>query len=536
MDERAASDGFEFFVATMPPTSRQRRLALAVVALLVIEFGAVAPFATTPLLRIDSFIPAVLAIVFVTDLITAVLLFGQFSMSGSRALLVLANGYFFSAVIVIPHALTYPGAFVPTGLLGAGVQSTAWLNVFWHFGFAVAVASYACLTDGKRTKDAIQPSARPAVYWSVTIVISVVCVLTWGVTAGENVMPRLFLDQTSLAPLAHYITGIIVLTSVLALLFVWIRGTSILDLWLIVAVCALIAEMAMVSLFLRGRFSLGFYSIRVFSVVVSTVVLIVLLSETMRLYARLSIANSKLQRERESRLMNQEAVVAAIAHEVRQPLTGIASQSAAARRFLGRTPPNIGRAQSTLDEIELASFRANEVFESIRALFRNADQEQRPIDLNELTRGALQALRRELEDHRIAISMQLTPELPLITGHRGQLQQVVLNLVQNSINSLGTVTDGSRILQVITERHGVDAITISVGDSGPGIDPKKLANIFDAFVSTKAKGMGLGLAVSKMIIERHNGQLSAWSDINSGARFRIMLPIKTATSSKSAAL
>ena len=538
MAERKVSDEFEFSVATMPPTLRHRQLALAVVAILLIAFGAVAPFATTPLPRIDGFIPAVLAIIFVTDLATAALLFGQFSIIGSRALLVLANGYLFSALIVVSYTLVFPGAFAPAGLLGAGLQSTPWLYLLWHFGFPVAVVGYAYLKNGKLMKDTIKPSVSFAVHWSVVVVISMVCVLTWGVTAGDKVLPRLVKEGglISIEPLGQYLSGVILLTCVLALLLVWTRRTSVLDLWLMVAICALIADLTMVTLSLTARFSLGFYSIRVFSVVVSTVVLVVLLSETTRLYARLSIANSKLQRERESKLANLEAVVAAIAHEVRQPLTGIASQAAAGRRFIGRALPDIHRVKSIFDEIERASFHADEVFDSIRTLFRNGGQEQRPVDVNELALGALQLLRRELEDHRITTSMQLISELPPVTGHKGQLQEVILNLVQNSIDAMAPMTHGSRVLRITTERHGLDAIAISVEDSGPGIDPQKKSSIFDPFVTTKAKGMGLGLAICQMIIERHGGQLSASSDVNSGARFQIILPIETAAHSLSAAL
>ena len=129
----------------MPPTARQRHFALVVVVLVIMIVGVAAPFAARQLPRIDSFIPILLAIICVTDLVTAVLLFNQSSIVGSSALLVLAGGYLFSALIVIPHALTFPGAFVPKGLLGAGVQSSAWLNVSWHFGFLAAVAGYAGL-------------------------------------------------------------------------------------------------------------------------------------------------------------------------------------------------------------------------------------------------------------------------------------------------------------------------------------------------------------------------------------------------------
>ena len=135
-----------------------------------------------------------MAIVFVTDLVTAVLLFGQFSATGSRALLVLASGYLFSSLIAIPFALTFPGAFAPTGLLGAGSQSAAWLSVSYRFGFSAATVGYALLISGKHTKDSIELSPRPAIFWSVAIVIIVVCALTSAVTAGHDFMPRLFCE------------------------------------------------------------------------------------------------------------------------------------------------------------------------------------------------------------------------------------------------------------------------------------------------------------------------------------------------------
>ena len=190
MAERAVGDGFEYSVATLPPTPRQRRLAFAVVVVTLAAYAAVLPFSGTPLPRIDNFVPTVMAIVFVTDLVTAVLLFGQFSATGSRALLMLAGGYLFSSLIVIPYVPTFPGAFAPAGLLGAGPQSAAWLNVFSRFGLAVATIGYALLASGKPTKDSIEPSPRLAIFWSVAIVIVLVCALTAAVTAGHDFMPR----------------------------------------------------------------------------------------------------------------------------------------------------------------------------------------------------------------------------------------------------------------------------------------------------------------------------------------------------------
>jgi signal transduction histidine kinase len=527
--EPTGRDHFEFSIATTPPTLRQRQLALATTAVLLVGFGTTVPFATTQLVRVDSFVPVVEAIILVTDLTTAVLLFGQYTILSWRELLVLANGYLFSALIVIPHALTFPGAFAPKGFLGAGLQSTPWLYSFWHFGFSASVAGYACLKSGSHQKSWVQSSVRSAISWSVMFVVGLVCLLTWSVTSGEAYLPRLVLNEVSFSPLAGYVTGISLATSVVALALLWIRRSSLLDLWLTVAILATVAEQAVVSLFIASRFSLGFYTSRVFSVVVSTIVLVVLLSEMTRVYARLSRANRTLQHERENKLANLETVVAAIAHEVRQPLGSIAANSAVAQELLTRVAqgPTVDNVQDILSAVERDSFRANEIFENIRALFRSAGQEKQLIDVNTLALDALQMLHGELRNNGIVILTQLASESPLVTGHRGQLQEVLVNLVQNSIEAMGTMTDRSRVLRIQTEQRRPNTVTILVEDSGPGIDPKKMEGIFDPFVTTKAKGLGLGLALCRMIIEQHGGQLSALSDAMSGAKFQISLPIGT---------
>ena len=140
---------FGFSVVTARPTLRERQLALAVVGMILVGSAAVAPFADMPLVRLDSFIPSIQIIVSITSIISAVLLFGQFSIFRLRALSVLASGYLFVALIVISHILTFPGAFSATGLLGAGAQTAAWLYFFWHFGFPVAVVGFGLLKEAK---------------------------------------------------------------------------------------------------------------------------------------------------------------------------------------------------------------------------------------------------------------------------------------------------------------------------------------------------------------------------------------------------
>jgi two-component system, NtrC family, sensor kinase len=232
-----------------------------------------------------------------------------------------------------------------------------------------------------------------------------------------------------------------------------------------------------------------------------------------------------LQRERDNKLMNLEAMAASIAHEVRQPLSAIATSGNAALRFLGRTPPDHKEVRSSLSRIISNSHRASQVFDNIRALFGKVDKGHELIDMNEIVLEVLHTLRGELKDRVITVRTELTSQLPLVMGHRGQLHEVLLNLVRNAIEAMDAIKDGRRVLQARTERHdGRDEIVVAIEDSGPGIDPEKLDGMFDAFVSTKPQGMGLGLAICRMIIDRHGGQLSASSGKRRGAVFQFILP------------
>jgi signal transduction histidine kinase len=286
----------------------------------------------------------------------------------------------------------------------------------------------------------------------------------------------------------------------------------------------MVAEQALVSFFVHTRFSLGHYSSRVFAVAVSTIVLIALFSETIRLYARLLRANRRLQRERASKLLNAQAAIATTIHQLRQPLAAIGFSSAAAKRLLARTPPDSDEIHRLHENITSATSHANEVLESMRTLFEDADQPHTLVSVNELVAESLRVVQNELEEHRISASTQLAPDLPLVVGHKGQLEEVILNLVHNSIDAMGVSANKRRALWIETKQQGGEGVVISVQDTGPGIAQERIMNVFDAFVTTKPNGRGLGLAIARMIIERHGGQISVRSDPGSGTRFEIALP------------
>jgi signal transduction histidine kinase len=242
-----------------------------------------------------------------------------------------------------------------------------------------------------------------------------------------------------------------------------------------------------------------------------------------------------LKRERENKLLNVEAITASIAHEVRQPLAAIATNCSAALRFFDKAPPDFDEGRAALNRVIADSHRASAVFDSIRALFRRADQGRQPIDLNEIALEVLQSLRGELHSHGVTTQTELASALPLVEGRGNQLQQVFSNLIQNAIEAMDTMADSERVLRLRTERHGPDAIAVAVEDSGPGLDPTQLDSIFEAFVTTKAGGMGLGLAICRRIIEGHAGQLSASSGGEGGARFQFILPIMSAADARNRA-
>jgi len=522
LPELAAKEQFEYSIATAPATLWQRQLAFVVIVVTLGAFGAMIPFANTPLARIDSFIPTMMAVIFVADLVTAVLLFGQFSTTGSRALLVLASGYLFSSLIVIAHALTYPDAFTPTGLLGAGPQTTAYINCLWRFGLSVALLGYALLAFSNHTKHASESSLQAAIIWSVTIVIVVVSTLTWVTTAGDSLLPILIDDTVS--PLGHIVNGTIALTDMFALLLLWTRGRSVLDLWLMVALCALLGEAVLITFFVTARFTFGFYAIRLISLIVSKVVLIALLSETVILNERLVSAFMLQRRERENRLMSVEAATAAIAHEIKQPLAAISVGCSAALRWLKRTPPDYEEVTASLTGVMKASHRANEVVDSTRDLFKTTAHQKTPIEINRLVQQVLRMVENDLRSQGVTVSTEFQEDLAQITGDRTLLQQVILNLVKNAVEAMGAVPTTIKALRLVTTQEGNSVVSLSVQDTGPGINPENRTHLFDPFFSTKSSGMGLGLSISRKVIQDHGGDLRLTKTSSNGCTFEITLP------------
>jgi PAS domain S-box-containing protein len=285
------STGAEMWLLSLPPTRGQTQWAIAVAVCQVAALALLAPFAKIQLAEINAFIPAFEGVIFVTDLVTSVLLFSQFAIYRLRALLVLACGYLFSALIVIPHALTFPGAFSPTGLLGAGLQTTASLYWSWHLLFPFALLGYGLMRDEKSDPGSAQPSLFTVIVRSAGLVFAFVCGLTLLATVGNEYLPVLFADRVAFTPAARVAAATTMLASVSALAVLLLRRRSLLDQWLMIVALAAILEMGLGAMFVSERYSLGFYAGRLFSLLTSTIILVVLLAETTRLYAKVARSN-----------------------------------------------------------------------------------------------------------------------------------------------------------------------------------------------------------------------------------------------------
>jgi signal transduction histidine kinase len=512
-----------FILSSLPPSRAQKRLAVVLVLVLLVAFlitdGALS---TIQLGRINAFIPAYATAMFVNDSITAVLLFAQFSILRSRALLAIASGYLFTALIVIPWMLTFPGVFTPSGLLGAGLQSTSWLYTLWHAGFAMFVIAYAVLRDIDPAKRLWRRSAAAGIFSSVALTAAIVCAATFIVTAGDALLPRINLDPVHFSTVWLYIAGCLALLSVVAVIVLWIRGRSVLDLWLMVVMSAYVIEICLIAFPIPARFSFGWYAGRFFGLLSGSLLLFVLLYEITILYAQLLRAVLAQRREREARLMTGDAVSATIAHEVKQPLSGMIANADAGLRWLDRSTPDLDRAKASFEGIVADGHRAGAVIESIRAIFKKDARNRTSLDINELVGEALALTRGDLQRHGILVQTEPKERLPRVRGDRIQLQQVLLNLITNAIDSMAA-KPRPRVLCVRSEADDDGNVIVSVADTGTGIGSQERERIFNPLFTTKSSGMGMGLSICRSIIEAHDGRLWVVPNKPAGTVFQFML-------------
>jgi len=235
------------------------------------------------------------------------------------------------------------------------------------------------------------------------------------------------------------------------------------------------------------------------------------------------IRDAQLELARVTRVTTLGELCASIAHEINQPLAAIVADANASLNWLAPPDPDVDRVRDSLDAIIKDGHRAGEVIQRIRQLTTKGETQKGTEDVNGVIRDVIPLLRSELQRHRVAAQVDLAELLPPVLADRVQLQQVIINLVMNAVEAMGSIDDRPRQL-VIRSRGAADEVIVTVRDAGVGIEPSAVDQLFSPFFTTKPGGMGMGLSISRSIIEAHGGRFWATPNADHGASFHFTLP------------
>jgi signal transduction histidine kinase len=502
------------------PTRGQVLTALWAALLLLVAFLAVLPFRSVPLARLDSFIPLFNNTVLLGDWITAALFFAQAAVLRSKALIALGTGYFFTGLMVIPHALAFPFAFAPPGLLPGGPNNTVWLYIFWHVGLPVSVMAFTLLKNAPGWPHTAWLSPQKAVAASMMGATALAGVLTLLATMGDAVLPGIMSSSFGWDRYkAAYATAPVMLLIAATIALSWSRKSSVLDLWLMLVLWGWFLELVLTTL-TADRYSAGWYTARMLGLVSGLFVLMMLLVQTSRLYGTTILQIRARQLERENRTMIGDAIAASIAHELRQPLSAILLNAQTLQRHMSQSD---GFASAILDDIAADGRRAVDIVASTRALSGKSTPQRMSIDINQLVRDTLVMASRDFPRLGVLVDLRLADHLPSAVVNPVQIQQVLFNLFTNAAEAMASVTDGPRMLTIRSGRSE-NGVVIRVEDTGPGIAPADQERIFETFYTTKPEGTGLGLSICRSIIAAHGGELRVMTKAPTGASFEITLP------------
>jgi PAS domain S-box-containing protein len=245
---------------------------------------------------------------------------------------------------------------------------------------------------------------------------------------------------------------------------------------------------------------------------------------TVRRISEEALTRARTELAHVARATTLGTLTASIAHEVNQPLSGIITNASTCLRMLDADPPNVDGARETVRRTIRDGNRASDVITRLRALFGRKSTTTESMDVNEATREVIALSLSELQASGVILRADLGDDLPLVTGDRVQLQQVILNLLRNAADAMSGIDDRPKQLVIRTERDNDDGVCLSVQDAGVGFEPEDIDRMFDAFYTTKSGGMGIGLSVSRSIIERHRGRLWAARNNGPGATFAFFIP------------
>jgi len=525
------------FLPTEKATAFEKKVAWSVVALSLVAAVAGAAYVRLPLARIPAFIPAYEAALWTTDILTALLLFGQFANLRSRAVLVLASGYLFDAVMIVPHGLTFPGAFSETGLLGAGPQTAAWLYFFWHAGFPLFVLGYVLLLRGPANA-----AGSPAK--EIAVAVGAVLLLAGGlmllVTLARDHLP-VAMDgyDYSRATRTGFTPGLWLMTAAV-LWLLWRRSMpSVLELWLMVVMVAWLLDLAFSAVLSAQRFDLGFYAGRVYGLMAASFVLGALLVGTNRLSGDLTRAlalaesrNAELIHSREdfARVQRFEAVgqlVGGVAHDFNNLLTVIAG---GLDIVLHRAPRAENR--KLLEASLEAAKRGERMTQQLLTFARRQVLRPEVIDANEVV-STIEGFIAHAAGETVRLKTKLGPTLWPVQVDRVQFETALVNLLLNARDAMEgsgevVIETNNAVLDsgALPELAAGDYVVIRVSDTGGGMKPDVAARAFEPFFTTKGvgKGSGLGLSQVQGFARGASGEVKIVSQPGHGTTVEIYLP------------
>ena len=543
------------FLSTALAGRRDRQVAIAIALASFLGFVATVPFVRVPLPQVWAFIPSYESALALTDLITAALLLGQFGRLRSCALLALACGYLFSALMAVPHALTFPGLFSATGLIGAGPQTTAWLYMFWHGGFPLSVIAYALLNQLGGQAAGQMAHARAVGVGGVVAVVLVVCCLTLLATEGGGALPSIMAGNGYTPVMKLVVSTVWLLSSVALLALWWKRPLSVLDLWLMIVMCAWLFDIALSAVLNAGRFDLGFYAGRIYGLLAASFVLIALLFETDALYARLGrllqVArerNDALQAKTDELAQSQEQLRQAqkmeaigqltggVAHDFNNLLTAVI----VCLDMFDHGTQLTGPQRDLLRAAQRSATRGARLTRQLLAFGRRQTLQLQTVDINQLLKDFDTLLHRAVGE-TVELVIRADAEIWPCSVDHGQFESALLNL---ALNARDAMPNGGKLTietKRIERRHddvrsgddwkAGDYIAVSVTDTGVGMSAYVRERAFEPFFTTKGVGKGSGLGLSQVygFVKQMGGHVTIESVDGKGTTVTIYVPRAAAT-------
>jgi len=518
------------YLSTLPAQDNERRRAVGMLLASLALFLCVAPFAKHPLPKVWAFIPIYETVIVINDLITAVLLFGQYRILRMQSLYILACGYFFTAFMAAFHALSFPGLFAQPGLLGAGPQSTAWIYMFWHGGFPLFVIGYTWLGNGSRSSN-----RRFAIPIGIAMVLAVAVTLTALATAGSSLLPPIMSSNHYTDAMKFVVASVWALSLAAAVLLWRRRPHSVLDLWLIVVMCAWLFDIALSVVLNAGRFDLGFYTGRIYGMLAVSFVLFELLLENSVLYARL-VEASEYEHEQADKLRvaNSEAQTASrakamflanMSHEIRTPLNAILGMS-----YLALKTELTRKQRDYLEKLQQSGKHLLSVVDDILDYSKieagGLVIEQVEFDLEAMLDNVTSLIVDRASAKGLELIYDVEPGLShnLLIGDPLRIGQILINYASNAVK----FTEHGEIAIVVRMREHTDngaLLWFAVRDTGIGLREEQIGKLFqnfeqaDASTTRRYGGTGLGLAISKKLARMMGGEVGVDSEYGKGSTF-----------------